>query len=135
MCVVSRESYHVSFHVCFNRTSFYLCPLQLNFPSCVCPNKAPSNQFSKALKFSLQSCVYRVVCVHVCTCVHVYVYSCVHMCVYVIYRNICIYSLVLTINAVILLLYFLYFLRQGNRLEHLTSWKPSVKEGAGPVVF
>jgi hypothetical protein len=30
-------------HVCFSKTSFHLCPLQENVPSCVCPNKTPSD--------------------------------------------------------------------------------------------
>jgi hypothetical protein len=32
---------------CFSRTSFHLCLLQLNVPSCVCPSKTPSNRLSK----------------------------------------------------------------------------------------
>lgn len=125
MCVVSKESFITCLFTCFNRTSFYLCPLQLSICSFMhLPQQStiqPTCQ--RTLKFPLQSCVYIV-----CACVHMCIRC--HVCIYIY-----VYILVLTIKAVILLLYILHFLRQVDRLEHLTSWKPGVEEGTGPVVL
>ena len=53
--LVKNPSSYVLSRACFSRTSSFLCLLQLNVPSCVCPSKTPSNRLSKEhFKFPLQ---------------------------------------------------------------------------------
>ena len=47
MLLTKNPSSCVLSHACFSRTSFHLCLLQLNVPSCVCLSKTPSIQLSK----------------------------------------------------------------------------------------
>ena len=44
--LLAKNPDHVSFHMLAFETSFYLCLLQLNVPSHVCPSKTPSNHLS-----------------------------------------------------------------------------------------
>ena len=53
MSLAKNPSSQVLSHACFSRTSFHLCLIQENTPSCVCPSKTPSNMmtFQRTLKF------------------------------------------------------------------------------------
>jgi hypothetical protein len=48
MCLVKKDSStHVLSHACFTRTSFLLCPLQLNVPSRICLSFSPVSTSGK----------------------------------------------------------------------------------------
>ena len=56
MLLAKNPSSRVLSRACFSKTSFHLCSLQKNTPSCVCHSKTPcsTSEFPKSLKFPLQ---------------------------------------------------------------------------------